>query len=136
MENAVAVRSERRRRCTVGWIVVTAALILPGIDRPAAAQPQPITGLTTTSGMLDARAKPDECFIAIGVNIPFARPNATTGACNFGVPKVNQAYLWAMAKTTNKIWFGTTANPQCIAQAALGGATGPSPYETPSAVCE
>lgn len=137
MENPVAVRSERRRSRAVGWVAVTAVLMLPGIDRPAAAQLQPIAGLTTTSGVVDARAKPDECFIAIGVNIPFARPDATTGACAFGVPKVDQSYLWAMAKTPNKIWFGTTANPQCIAQGAfVTDPQGATPYQTPSAVCE
>jgi hypothetical protein len=134
----MAPRSERRRRRTAfRWIVVTTALIAIGATRPAAAQPQPITGLTTTNGALDARAQPDECFIAVGLNIPFARPNATTGACTLGIPKVNQSYLWGMTRAGNKIWFGTTANPQCIAQGAF--AANPAdlhPYETPSAVCE
>lgn len=134
----MTARCERRRSSTaIGWIVVMTLSIVMGVHRQAAAQPTPITGLTTTTGTLDARAKPDECFIAIGLNIPFARPNATTGACTLGFPKVNQSYLWAMTRTRTTIWFGTTANPQCIAQGALAlDPTQLTAYETPSAVCE
>src|SRR5262245_21872085 len=134
----MTARSERRRSGTaLGRILVMTVFIAIGVHRQAAAQPTPIAGLTTTNGALDAKAQPDECFIAVGVNIPFARPNATTGACTLGTPKVNQSYLWAMTKTKTTIWFGTTANPQCIAQGALAlDPTQLHPYQTPSSVCE
>src|SRR5262245_6766965 len=134
----MTARSERRRSGTaLGRILVMTVFIAIGVHRQAAAQPTPIAGLTTTNGALDAKAQPDECFIAVGVNIPFARPNATTGACTLGAPKVNQSYLWAMTRTAKTIWFGTTANPQCIAQGAFAlDPTQLHPYQTPSAVCE
>jgi hypothetical protein len=125
----MTVRNERKRIRAAGWMIAVTALIV-GMDRPAAAQP--ITGLTTTNGTLRAKAQPDECFIGIGVNFPFTRP-----PCRLGVPKVNQAYVWAMTKTPNKMWFGTTANPQCITQGGLAAnAADLHPYQTTSAVCE
>jgi len=123
-------RHQSRIRLGFHWIIAAATVLIAAVDRPAAAQP--IAGLTTTAGALRAKAAPDECFIAIGFNLPFTKP-----PCAFGVPKVNQAYVWAMTKTSNAVWFGTTANPQCITQAAL--ATDPSqlvPYQTASGVCE
>src|SRR5262249_11757173 len=103
------------------------------VHRQAAAQPAPITGLTTTNGTLDAKAQPDECFIAVGLNIPFAQPNATTGVCTLGFPKVNQSYVWAMTRTKTTTWVGTTANPQSIAQGGLAlDATQLHGYEPPS----
>ena len=65
-------------------------LSVVAVHRQAAAQSQPIPGLTTTNGALDAKAAPDECFIAVGVNIPFARPNPTTGASR-ATPKSRRA---------------------------------------------
>lgn len=89
-----------------------------------------VTGLNTTTGILRAKAQADECFSSIGSNLPFTKP-----PCFFGQPKVNQGYIWAMTEANNEIWFGTVANPQCITEGGLS-ATAPTPYQTPSWVCE
>lgn len=51
-------------------------------------------------------AETDECFNGVGNPCP-ALP------CNEGQPKINQEYLFSMAKTGNDIWFGTSANQFC-----------------------
>jgi hypothetical protein len=105
-------------------------LLLCGVARPATAQP--IDSLTTTNGMLRAKATPDECFLGVAINFPFTKP-----PCGFGTPKVNQAYVWAMTKAPGTIWFGTTANPQCLTQGGLASdPTQLRPYRTTSAACE
>lgn len=89
-----------------------------------------IPGLNTTIGNLRAKAQPDECFFALGQNLPFTKP-----PCLFSQPKVNQAYVWAMTEAGNEIWFGTAANPQCVTEAATFP-TSAVPYQTPSWACE
>jgi hypothetical protein len=110
-------------------LTICALAMLASVDAYA----QPISGLPTTTGTLVAKAQPDECFFAIGFNLPFTKP-----PCIFSQPKVNQAYVWAMTRAGSDIWFGTTANPQCITQGALG-AVDPAlltAYKTPAWVCE
>ena len=93
----------------------------------AAGVPTPIP-LPTTDGSLLAKAAPDECFNGIGVNYPPGPP------CAAGKPKVNQAYVWGLAKTGNDLWFGTMANTQCLVEGGYLGVTTPS--VNASAVCE
>ena len=127
----MAFRSERTRiRAGIGTVAGAIVLLLCGVARPAPAQP--IDGLTTTNGALRAKATPDECFLGVGINFPFTKP-----PCRFGTPKVNQAYVWAMTKAPGTIWFGTTANPQCLTQGGLASdPTQLRPYRTISAACE
>jgi hypothetical protein len=111
--------------------IALAGLIVLGIA-VTTVEAQSIAGLTTTQGTVRAKAQPDECFSFLGTNLPF-----TTPPCLFSQPKVNQAYVWAMTKARHDMWFGTAANPQCIAQAGLS--LDPStwiPYRTPSWACE
>ncbi|MFG1915221.1 hypothetical protein [Micromonospora sp. NPDC048898] len=55
-----------------------------------------------------AKAAPDECFAGIGVPYPPGPP------CAEGQPKVNQAYVWGLAQTGRRLWFGTGANVLCL----------------------
>lgn len=78
--------------------------------------------------MLLAKAQPDECFIGIG-DTPTGLPCA-----NGGTPKVNQAYVWGLAKAGDTLWFGTAPNVHCL---VIGGYLGmTAPNQTDSWVCE
>ncbi|HSF80280.1 MAG TPA: hypothetical protein VLA49_03545 [Anaerolineales bacterium] len=75
-----------------------------------------------------AKAAPDECYDGIGVPYPPGPP------CEQGVPKVNQAYVWGLAKAGENLWFGTAPNVHCQ---VFGGFLGVvTPHETESWVCE
>jgi hypothetical protein len=90
--------------------------------------------LTTATGYVRAKAQPDECFAGIGQNLPFAHP-----PCSVGQPKVNQAYVWAMTRAGNNVWFGTVANTVCLVQGtilSIGPISVDTPYETNSWECE
>jgi hypothetical protein len=91
------------------------------------ALPTPIT-LPTTDGTLLEKAAPDECFDGIGVNYPAGPP------CNTGKPKVNEAYIWGMAKAGDDIWMGTMANTHCLVAGGYMGVD--SAFATSSYVCE
>ena len=111
------------------WVkLALLALLLSVSAVHASAQ---ITGLNTTTGFLRAQAQPDECFLAIGDNLPFTKP-----PCLFSSPKVNQAYVWAMTEAPlgNEIWFGRW-KPQCVTE-GITFPTNLTPYQTPSWVCE
>jgi hypothetical protein len=78
-----------------------------------------------------AKAAPDECFNGVGNDY-----DANASDC-FEVdeqPKVNQAYVWGMAKTDTHIWFGTAANTLCLVNGTYHGMSSPSQNE--SWVCE
>lgn len=107
----------------------SAALFALNLTIPAVvnALPTPIA-LPTTDGTLLEKAEPDECFNGIGVNYPAGPP------CNTGKPKVNQAYIWGMAKSGDAIWMGTMANTHCL---VVGNYLAfEEPFATPSYVCE
>jgi hypothetical protein len=114
-------------------VLLAAALIALGIQ-PALAAGPPHTTTTLTPRLL-ARASVDECFSGIGSpnNVYPAGPT-----CSQGQPKINQGYLWGLAKAGNHIWIGTAANPLCIIISAFGQELGFSlpGYETASYVCE
>ena len=93
------------------------------------------TGLTTAnantgilSRQLLAKAQPDECFYEIGSPYPPGPP------CEYGIPKVNQAYVWGLTKTGTQLWFGTAPNVHCLVISGYLGIT--TPHETDSWVCE
>jgi hypothetical protein len=75
-----------------------------------------------------AKAKPDECFAGIGVAYPPGPPCAT------GRPKVNQAYVWGLARVGRQVWFGTGSNTHCL----VGGTSlnQSKPYINNDYVCE
>lgn len=71
-----------------------------------AALPAAPGGAATGTAKLLAKALPDECFGGEGL------PSAA--GCEFGVPKVNQAYVWGLAKSDERLWFGTGPNVHCL----------------------
>lgn len=76
-------------------------------------------------------ASPDECFIAIGDSAPIS----DDGTCEPGTPKTNQAYVWSLARSGSKLWFGTGANVNCLVGSTFLGASNPSGLPG-SYVCE
>jgi len=81
-----------------------------------------------------AKAAPDECFVGIGDPGNVYPANPTTQPCSEGVPKVNQAYVWGLAKSADDVWFGTAPNVHCL---VIGGFLGMTdPLQTDSYVCE
>jgi hypothetical protein len=89
-----------------------AALVALGLvttsPAPAAADPTPGIARPTESARLLAKAAADECFAGIGVDYPPGPP------CAVGREKVNQSYVWGLAKAGRKLWFGTGANVLCL----------------------
>ncbi|MEV4636176.1 hypothetical protein AB0J80_02380 [Actinoplanes sp. NPDC049548] len=75
---------------------------------PAAAAPS----IPQYKFKLLAKAKPDECFVAVGQAYPAGPP------CASGKPKVNQAYVWGLTQVDQTIWFGTGANVHCLVSGA------------------
>jgi hypothetical protein len=84
--------------------------------------------LATLDWEVLAKAEPDECYDGMGNPYPSGPP------CGTGRPKVNQAYVWGLAKSSDDLWFGTAANVHCL---VLGGFLDLTlPQETDSWVCE
>lgn len=84
--------------------------------------------LQTMNWEVLAKAEPDSCYDEIGNPYPSGPPCAT------GQSKVNQAYVWGLAKSGDDLWFGTAANVHCL---VLGGFLDLTiPHETDSWVCE
>lgn len=123
-----------RAHLVTGAILGIASIGLAGATPPPWAVPplptvplSPIT-LPTTDGTLLSKASPDECFAGIGVDYP-ALPCVAPAK-----PKVNQAYLWGLTKSGDKLWFGTMANTACLIGGGYMGMTTPS--MTDAMVCE
>jgi hypothetical protein len=90
------------------------------------------------SNELLAKTKADECFDGIGVDYPPINPD---GTCDVGTPKKNQGYVWGLTEagvgdpsfSGDKVWFGTFANPFCVAGTRVQET---EPYINASWVCE
>lgn len=74
------------------------------------------------------KAAPDECFAGIGKPYPPGPP------CARGQAKVNQGYVWGMARAGGRVWFGTGANAQCLTSGSSLGET--TPVANDDFVCE
>jgi len=94
-----------------------------------------------------AKAKVDECYYGLGDsrNRPsfnesypndFTPDQVTACIGASGIPKVNQAYVWGLAKSGNNVWFGTVANTLCLVFNGFYGPLTPPPMENNSWVCE
>lgn len=78
-----------------------------------------------------AKAAADECYGGVGAS--FVAKG--TGACEPGrAPKVNQAYVWGLAKSGDDLWFGTAPNVQCLVLSSYLGMT--AAQENDSWSCE
>jgi hypothetical protein len=108
------------------FIIVAVLALFCASAGQAQIRPSPIL-----SDQLLAQASPDECFAGIGQLYP---PLQAGGTCPSGsIPKRNQAYVWGLAQSGTKAWFGTAANVLCLAGGRLGGT---QPYQKQSWVCE
>ena len=98
-----------------------------------------------------AKAKPDECFFDPGdsgndfqlfdLTDPescYGRTGAGDGIngepAKNGTPKVNQAYVWGLAKAGSTLWFGTGPNTHCLVSGTYLQNTDPTINE--NYVCE
>lgn len=90
----------------------------------------------TLNRELLAKAKPDECFFGIGDTRNSYTPSGIEcGSCLDGSqPKVNQAYVWGLAKTDKDLWYGTGPNVHCLVISGFLGSD--SPIQTDSYACE
>jgi len=86
---------------------------------------------TLLKRQLLAKAEPDECFFGIGDMRNTYDPYLQFD-CDHN--KVNQAYLWGLAKFEDGLWFGTGPNVQCLGIAGYLGIK--LPHETGAWVCE
>ncbi len=81
-----------------------------------------------------ATSDPDECFGGIGQNYePLVDENGVFSCPDNQQLKVNQAYVWGMAKQDDQLWFGTGPNVQCLMMAQY---IMPIAVKTDSFVCE
>jgi hypothetical protein len=129
---------------------------------PNASQPNTaIVGLNTTTGIVRAKAPVDEWFCVAGGSTPFKNglvdangidvqvqfdlplsPNPNNKCLSGGefagsprVNKVNQGYLWGATLVGNQIFFGTTANGQCVTEGGINGGGG-TPYDSTYWTCQ
>lgn len=64
----------------------------------------------TLIGQVVAKAPIDDCYYGIGDS---RNGTAAPPCAGDGIPKVNGAYVWGMAKAGNIVWWGTLANAIC-----------------------
>ncbi|MEO3776499.1 hypothetical protein ABGB16_06550 [Micromonospora sp. B11E3] len=116
---AVPTAHNRSRTDALGHTLALADQppLTDGSTAPASPEPE-----------LLAKAAPDECFAGIGKPYPPGPP------CRVGVPKVNQAYVWGLTRSGDKLWFGTAPNVHCLT--AGTGLKQTKPVETDDFVCE
>lgn len=93
--------------------LLTAAVVMGlGVASAAPASATGTGGTTAASGELSievlAKAVADECFAGVGAPYPPGPP------CAQGQPKINDAYVWSLAKAGRRLWFGTGANVLCL----------------------
>lgn len=79
---------------------------------------------STLARELLAKAAPDECFQGLGDPGNSYDPDLSV-PCSSGVPKVNQSYVWGLAKSSDDLWFGTAPNVHCMVLGGYLGMTGP-----------
>lgn len=98
----------------------------------AFARSQVASAQSVNVNQLLAKAPPDECFFGkgSGQNVFPATPPCQAGFA----PKVNQAYVWGLARAGSRLFFGTAANVQCLV--FRGYLNISTPFQTPSYVCE
>ncbi|WP_460867266.1 Ig-like domain repeat protein [Nocardioides pakistanensis] len=92
-----------------------------------------------------AKATPDRCYYGTDVPMGAIDPDGTCPTKTFtvgettvtreGTLKVNQAYVWGLAKSANhRLWWGTGPNIHCLVMSGYLGQN--NPVETSSYVCD
>jgi hypothetical protein len=80
---------------------------------PPPLAPNTVTGgFATLTGYLRAQASPDECWTGLGKNTRWDFPPCT--ATQIG--KTDQGYIWGATLYNDILYFGTTANPDCVGE--------------------
>jgi hypothetical protein len=113
------------------WCVL-AAYVLPGFLEAQVKEVIPlpttpgtkISNLNSAVGYVRAKASPDECWTALGLNARWDFINQTPGqppCLSNQIPKVDQGYIWGQTVVGSQIFFGTFANAECV---------GASPYNS------
>lgn len=94
----------------------------------------PWPAVPTLPRHLLAKAQPDECYCGLcGTHAPGP---PCEEPC---IPKVNQAYVWGLAKSGHAVWFGTIANTLCEVVGPMLGLPGwpdLQPLDLESWACE
>jgi hypothetical protein len=76
---------------------------------------QPIGEIVpSVSWQVLAKAEPDECFYRVGDSRNTFDPGLELPCPEPATAKVNQAYVWGMAKSEEYLWFGTGPNVLCL----------------------
>jgi hypothetical protein len=106
---------------------------------PSGLQPKAAAARTTGYDVaMLAKAEPDECFIGIGEDNPYPF-DFSAEACTNGVPKINESYVFALAKAERQLWFGTAPNMGCLVYGTIadqGFPLGLPAFGTDEWVCE
>jgi hypothetical protein len=76
-----------------------------------------------------ARAQPDEYYYGVGSNAnTYVAEGIDLGACflsnGLPKPKINESYIWGMARAGRKLYIGTVANGNALAAAGYGSLGG------------
>jgi hypothetical protein len=80
-----------------------------------------------------AKASPDECYFGIGhPSNSFSPTGIDVQQCLAmgGRPKVNQAYVWGLAKAGDDLWIGTGANVNSLVSGSYLDETSPDQNST------
>lgn len=132
--NRPATRGARAGKSVAFRLSLAGLLALGGMlaEKPVA------FAQAVNANTLLAKAQADECFVAVGsaANLfpALSLLNPPQSTCASGSPKVNQAYVWGLAKSGSNLWFGTAPNVECLVLSGYMGIT--TPVQTPSYVCE
>ncbi len=149
------------KACSAGFVALCLGVVIAGVGPSAAAATgDPPSGAAQVTSLesywkaqatpaavpepqgpllksrLLAKSQPDECFAGIGKPYPVGTRDAEGNlVCPEGSqPKVNQAYVWGLAKAGDHLWFGTGPNIHCLVQGSYLQSTAAN--QTDSWVCE
>jgi hypothetical protein len=96
----------------------------------------PSTEITIHS--LRQKAPPDECWAYLASPAPLPMWTDPKDCAKYPTnppakPKVNQAYVWGMAETSDSVWFGTLAAGNCVTAAGVTASNSGHPNGAPTA---
>lgn len=141
------VQSNVSKFARLSRLLLGVAVLLPGVIHAQVTEPIPpptlpnmsVGGFTSLKGTLRAKATPDECWRGLGLNVRYDFINQANPSlpCSTGIPKVDQGYVWGAALVNGVLYFGTTANAQCVGEGGVStNPNGPTPYATDAWGCE
>jgi hypothetical protein len=131
MGRSLTVRPGTSRKKILLFVV---GCIFPGVAGAQVTEPIPppdapgtvVTNMSTATGIVRAKATPDECWTGLGQNTKYDFINQQTPQtpCDANqIPKVDQGYIWGQVLVGNQLFFGTFANAECVGQSHTGNLT-------------